>query len=219
MGLLDFFFRKQRQVEAMVGDYLDIWEQCLEQFDETMSTYLEEGHSRDFHFGVERTHKLESRADDSRREMEYELYAKALLPESRGDILGLLEDLDRIPNAAENVLFKVCYERIELPEPYREGVEAMLRATGEAVEALLKLARGVFTKQDNRIQLVRRIDNRESAVDHHQREMVTRIFSDENLGDFEKLALRDLIDLMGRLTDRAEEVADQVIIMTLKRRV
>jgi predicted phosphate transport protein (TIGR00153 family) len=219
MGWMDFLFRKQRRVEAMVADYLDIWEQCLEQFDETMSIYLQEGHSREFHFGVERTHKLESRADDSRREMEYELYAKALLPESRGDILDLLENLDRIPNAAENVLFKLCYERVELPWTYREGVEAMLNATNEAVEMLLQLARGVFTKQSNRINLVRRIDGKESAVDHHQRELVTRIFSDENLDGFKKLALRDLVDSLGRLTDRAEEVADRVVIMSLKRRV
>ncbi|MEK0368345.1 MAG: DUF47 family protein, partial [Nitrosopumilus sp.] len=46
----------------------------------------------------------------SRREIEISLYEKALIPESRGDILGLLEAVDRIPNKAESVAFQMQTE-------------------------------------------------------------------------------------------------------------
>ena len=39
-----------------------------------------------------------------RREIEVMMYSKALFPESRGDILTLLETIDRVPNQAEAVV-------------------------------------------------------------------------------------------------------------------
>ena len=59
--------------------------------------------------------EAESAADDMRREIELTLYGKALLPDSRGDVLGLLESFDRLPNMAETGLFALRCQRIQLP--------------------------------------------------------------------------------------------------------
>lgn len=43
------------------------------------------------------THKFESKADDIREEIEALMLGKALIPESRRDIIGLLESINDIP--------------------------------------------------------------------------------------------------------------------------
>ena len=107
MKLSDFFLRKQKLIEKDLFDYLDQWRKCLEDFKNGIEVYLTEGLGEKFDYYVERTHKMESRADDLRRKIEWEMYSKALLPESRGDILGFLETMDQIPNKAESILYQI----------------------------------------------------------------------------------------------------------------
>ena len=44
------------------------------------------------------------------------MYSKALFPESRGDILGLLEAMDKVPNQAEKALLVMLTQYIVLEE-------------------------------------------------------------------------------------------------------
>ena len=142
LGIFDLLFRKQRHVEAMVFEYLSGWEACLDRFKLAMDLYLEKGLGDEFSAMVQQTHRLEARADDLRRKIEYEMYAKALLPESRGDILGFLEALDRVPNKAETVLFILSGQRLQVPREYAGDVRRLLAPTYEAIDLLLSLARG-----------------------------------------------------------------------------
>jgi len=68
-----------------------------------MNTYLKGGISGDFHFLIEQTHKVESRADDLRDATNELMYSRALIPESREDIMALLEKVDEISDQADRV--------------------------------------------------------------------------------------------------------------------
>jgi predicted phosphate transport protein (TIGR00153 family) len=218
MGLLDFLFRKQRRVEAMVHDYLDVWEECVDQSKKGMDVFVSDGLTTKFLGRLERTHESESRADDYRRDIEYELYGKALLPESRGDILGFLEQLDKIPNRVETILYMIATEGIELPRPLGPGFQRYVNLSFEALDLLLRMARGVFRPGPDFRTLIREVDDRESACDRIKRELLREI-SSSKLESYRKVSLRDLVLEVGELTDLAENVADRMMIMSMKRRV
>jgi predicted phosphate transport protein (TIGR00153 family) len=184
-----------------------------------MEIYLQRGTGEDFSFVVGRTHRAESRADDLRRAIEREMYAKALLPESRGDILGFLENLDRIPNRAETILFTIAAARVEVPTTMRDGVRALLSRTAEATDALLQLARRVFARDSAPLPLIELVDEKESECDFIERQLIEQVFRSEGLGDLERLMLREILGELGDLSDLAENVADRLMIMSLKRRV
>ena len=116
MKLLDFFLRKQRLIEKDVFDYLYQWKKCLEDFKTGMEIYLDEGLGEKFNYYVQQVHKTEDRADELRRKVEWEMYSKALLPESRGDILGFLETMDKLPNKAESLLYQIKLQDLNFPK-------------------------------------------------------------------------------------------------------
>ena len=95
--MFGFLFRKQREVESLIYKYLDNLEITKKRFSEAVNTCLDNGLCDHFEFLIIQTHKFESKADDIREEIKTLMYGKALIPESRGDIMGLLESLDEIP--------------------------------------------------------------------------------------------------------------------------
>lgn len=95
--MFKFIFSKEKQAQEALLQYLDVLKAAHENFQKAMEVYIEKGLCEDFSYMLEQTHKWESRADDIRYAIENVMYEKALLPESRGDILGLLESIDELP--------------------------------------------------------------------------------------------------------------------------
>ncbi|MCK5222977.1 MAG: DUF47 family protein, partial [Candidatus Aminicenantes bacterium] len=68
-----------------------------------MNNYLD-GKTKRFQSDLKDIRKLESDTDVMRREIKYKLYSHMLIPESRGDVLGLLETTDNVVDSIKKVL-------------------------------------------------------------------------------------------------------------------
>jgi predicted phosphate transport protein (TIGR00153 family) len=210
-----FLFRSQKRIEEMIGTYLEHFLECAQSFSTGMKCYLEKGTGADFDYWVNRTHKEESSLDDLRRSIEMELYSKTLLPESRGDILGLLETADRIPNKLESVLFQIQCENIRLPAELIEDLENLLQNSCDSCRIVTEAIRDLFHKREKIQELTRKIDQVESFCDQLERRIITKIFkSDLEIG--EKVLLKQLILQIGDIADGAESVSDRIIITSVK---
>jgi len=218
MGFLDVFVGKQRQIEKMLFEYLEQWKKCLESFKRGMDVYLEHGLGEEFDFYVDETHKMESHADDLRRKIEWEMYSKALIPESRGDILGFLETMDRIPNKAEAVLFQIQTQRIRVPKELHQNFHRIITLSCEAMELTYEASEKLFRNQKDILLLTDKIDHKESECDHAERDTIIKIF-DMAIDKADKIILKELIIEIGTITDRAENVSDRITIQSVKRKV
>lgn len=67
--MLSFFFKKQRQIEALIYRYLDSLRMTQKFFAEALTTCIKESASGNFDFLTIQTHKFESKADDLRDEI------------------------------------------------------------------------------------------------------------------------------------------------------
>lgn len=221
MSLVDFFTRRERKVQKLIGRYMDVWLTCIRAFRDAWEIYLNEGITEEFLYRVDATHKEESRADDMRRQVEHELYSKALIPESRGDILGTLETVDRLLTEAEWTLYEIQLQEIKIPDPIRANLTKTIDLTCSCCEMVNKAVRTLFVtggRARDVGELSDEIDDLESEVDHLERAMIRGIWKlDIDTG--EKLQLKSLVRRLTKVSDGAEHVADRLTIISVKRRV
>ena len=218
MKLLDFFLRKPRLIEKDIFDYLYQWKKCLEDFKTGMEVYLNEGLGERFDYYVRQVSKTEERADELRRKVEWEMYSKALIPESRGDILGFLETMDKIPNKAESLLNQIKLQRLEFPKELNPNLRRIVALSCEAIELVHEAATNLMSRRGGIHKLADEIDAKETECDHAEQDTIEKIFT-MDIDKAEKILLKEFIIELGNLTDRAEDVSDRLTILSVKRRV
>jgi len=216
--MLKLFFRKEQQVEQLIYRYLDNLKLAQENFKSAMNVYFEKGLSEDLDFLIEQTHKVESKADDIRHEIETIMYTKALIPESRGDILGLLEAIDQVPSLFELILYMIQTQRLMTPDFLVLDMRELIRISVECCNLLIKQVEALFRKSEDIRSLVAAIDNNESHCDRSERLIITKIF-DSDLDPFQKLQLKEMVIQIGEISDQADRVSRRVHIISIKRRV
>jgi len=216
--IFDVFLRKQKSIEKEVLDYLYTWKKCLEYFKGGMEVYLAEGIGEKFNYYVQEVHKTEERADELRRKVEWDMYSKALIPESRGDILGFLETMDKIPNKAESLLNQIKLQKLEFPKELNQNLERIVALSCEAIQLVYEAATKLLSKNDDIHKLADKIDAKESECDHAEQDTIEKIFS-MDIEKADKILLKEFIIEMGNLTDRAEDVSDRLTILSVKRMV
>jgi len=216
--MFKFLFKKEQQVEQLIYQYLDNLKMAQNEFLKAMNVYFEKGFSGDFDFLIEQTHKVESKADDTRYEIETMMYTKALIPESRGDILGLLEAIDQIPGLFQVVLYMIQTQRLSTPDFLVPDMKELIRVSLECCDLLVKEIEALFKKSGDIRSLVSTIDNNESHCDHIERRIITRIF-DSDLEPFQKFQLKEMVIQLGEISDQTDRVSRRVHIISIKRRV
>jgi len=216
--IFDVFLRKQKSIEKEVLDYLYTWKKCLECFNGGMEVYLAEGIGEKFNYYVQEVYKTEERADELRRKIEWDMYSKALIPESRGDILGFLETMDKIPNKAESLLNQIKLQKLEFPKELNQNLERIVALSWEAIQLVYEAATKLLSRNGDIHKLADEIDAKETECDHAEQDTIEKIFS-MDIEKADKILLKEFIIEMGNLTDRAEDVSDRLTILSVKRRV
>ena len=219
MSLGELLYRREKEVEKRLSEYATHWWECIQYFRQAMDAYLEEGPSERLDYCFMRVDQEESKGDELRRKVDRELFERALLPESRGDILRVLEALDAVINRAESLVRHLVVERLVL-EPWLErGMGHMVEATLEACGHLHKAAKHLLSGQDAPIaDLTYEIEKCESRCDHLGQDLLGRVFSSD-LELARKLQLKDFVRRFSGMSDLAEEASDSIYIISVKRRV
>ena len=211
------FARRQRELEARLNAYREKAAECVRLFHEYLLQYLETGDLEELKRNVHRVHRAESEADDIRVEIEVMMYSKALFPESRGDVLGLLEAMDKVPNKAESSIRAIVNYRIEIPHSLHPNLKRLAAVCIDCVHAMFDATTKVFTDFTNAALVLGRIDQLESEADGIEGELMQQIFSDSGIETLEKLLLRELVDHISQIADKSEAVGDRVRIIVAKR--
>lgn len=218
MRLLNFFFKKQQYLESLIYNYLDNLKMTEKHFEEALNLCLEKGVQDNFSFLVEQTHKFESRADDIREDIKTLMYSKALIPESRGDVMGLLESLDEVPRIFESLLYMIKDQKVTIPDLIIPDIKELIEISMKCCSLMLEQVETLFKMRDGIRGLVSKIDHYESHCDHIERRVITKIF-DSDLDPFRKIQLKELIVHMGGIADQADRVSKRVNIIEMKRSV
>jgi predicted phosphate transport protein (TIGR00153 family) len=218
--MLSQLFKKGHPIESLIYGYLDSFKLSQENFSKALEACLLDGTFCDqFEFFIKQTHKYESKADDILQEIYDQMYGKALIPESRGDILGLLEAFDSIPELFEHILYMIHTQNLILPAAIVGDIKALIGISLECCDLLVRQVTALFKLNEKLRPLMSAIDANESQCDHIQRKVIRRIFENAEIEPFDKLQLKELIEKIGNISDRADMVSKRINIIRLKRRV
>jgi predicted phosphate transport protein (TIGR00153 family) len=216
--MFKFLFKKEQQLESLITQYLENLTRTQEHFVKAMDTCLDEGLCGEFAFLIEQTHKFESKADEIRDEINYLMYSRALIPESREDIMSLIEQVEVIPRIFELILHLIRSQKLKIPDFIVLDVRDLIRISVECCELMARQIDLMLKNRPGIRALVSTIDHNESHCDHIERSLMLKVFeSDMEL--VHKLQLKELIIAMGEISDQADRVSKRVNILTLKRRV
>ena len=210
-------FQKTKELELQADQFLDAVSEGTLVFKKGVSHYLD-GNLDGLAECLREVDELEGRADELRRQIESRLYVHSLIPDQRGDVLGLLESTDDVIDTANETLAHFDVEKPEIPPELHESFRELTEQSAAAAEALVLAARAFFRDVNAVKDHLHKVYFYEGEADKVSLDLRRRIFAlDTQLSH--QLHLRQFVKIIEDVSDRAEAVADRITIYAIKRRV
>jgi len=209
-------FRRTQQLEQQIDSFFDKLSESSVVYRLAVRLYLREGPNEEFQTRLERVNGLESEADALRRDIEKQLYSNTLIPDSRGDVLGLIETVDQLLSQFEGSLWAFSIEKPDIPEEFREDYRKLTNMVVKAADELALGGRAFFRSPHDVPAYNHKVMLYEKEADAISTKLKQAIFgSDLELS--KKLHLREFVEHIDNIADLAEDVADRLAIYAIKR--
>jgi len=211
-------FNKTRALEQQIDEFLDKVSQAGLVFNRAIEVYLADGTTDEFDVFLQQEEKIEGKGDTLRRSIEIELYSQTLIPDLRGDVLRLLEDMDHLVNVYEGNLFRISIQQPYVPAQFQAGFLDLSRTVVACVESVVLAARSFFRDMNAVRDHNAKVIFYETEADKISTKLQRSIFSSD-LSLEQKNHLRYFVERIDELANAAEDVADTLAIYAIKRRV
>ncbi len=186
-------------------------------FNEAISDYFNKN-TESFAHHVKASNDLETEIDQIRKDIERNLYSEMLIPESRGDVLGLLEALDDVADCVEKVILEFDIEKPEVPDFIIPDMLKVAELSRKAIEELIHAVSAFFTNLEQTGTFIQEVKFYENEIDRLEKGMKRKVFNNNGIKDLAvKLQLRYFIEQMADISDFAEDVCERLAISVIKR--
>ena len=214
---MTLLFRQSRELETQIDEYFDLLIQGGLLFRQGVKCYLEH-RIEEFEARLLELRSTEQRGDDLRRAIESKLYLHTLIPDARGDVLGLLESADEVLNMITSTLLRFSVEIPELQDDLNPLFQDLADNAIATVEAMVSGSRAYFRD----LAAVR--DHISRAQGHREEtnriaETYTRTVFRRELRLSHKNQLRYFVSHTEKIAEDADDVCDRLAIATIKRYV
>lgn len=214
---MDFRILKRKlEIGKRIDDFLDNVSESGLLFKLGIDAYLK-GNTAAFEKVIEDIRHTEKQGDTQRRSVEEQLYVQTLIPESRGDVLELLENMDALLDRFKGALWRFEIEYPEIPSDLHGDARELITCVVESVEAMVRSARAFFKDTDAVADHMHKVSYWEKQSDKISTRLQRAIFRNSALRLSHKLQLRDFVMHVDKIADRAEDVADKLSIYVIKR--
>jgi predicted phosphate transport protein (TIGR00153 family) len=211
-------FKSSKALQAIVDEYLDTISQGLLLFQMGVKNYLDKNQP-DFEHHLEKIATMEHSADQLRRKIENDLYSHSLIPEHRGDVLGLIENADNLIDTAKETLNQFSVELPYVPEDLAAEYKKLTDTCIEAAEHIVKATRAFFKDLHSVNDHSHKVYFYEKEADVISDRIKRQVFRRTDLDLSQKIHLRYFALHIERLSDEAERVADRLAIYVIKRSI
>jgi len=216
---MSIFFKRVAMLEAEIEALLDEISQSGMIFVAAIKEYLQ-GDTEKFLGRLSKIMDLESDVDDKRREIRYKLYTQMLIPESRGDVLSLLENIDNVIDSIKDVLIQFDIEKPIIPDDLHKDFIDLAIASNEAVSYTVKASRSFFKE----IHLINDYINKTYFYEHEadicESTIKRKVFSSDKYGDLShKMHIRDFAVHIASISDESEDVCERLSVAAIKRTI
>ncbi len=209
-------FGAQRQIQVELDEYLDSLHAITLDMRKAIEAYLNHDMGEFSRLFVQ-INELEHRLDRLRRDIEANIYGQRLLPDTRGDILGLLENLDKIPNRMQSTTREIKLQNPQIPERLNQSLIELADRGVQIVLVLIRVIRAFLVSPHDVKEGVKQLSDHEHEGDLIEEQAEALTFEDTSLELAHKMQLHRLIERLGSICDMAEDMGDRIMISSLKR--
>ncbi len=209
---------RHRAIEAQLDEFLDQITKSSLTFLAAINNYLAADDGREFDHYLTQVEKIESRGDNLRRSIEVELYQQTLIPDLRGDVMRLLEDLDNLINICQANLFRFSIQRPQIPEACNPGYLQLTQTVVTCVESVVLASRAFFRDISAVRDHIAKVMFYETEADRISTTIQRTIFASD-LPLEAKRQLCYFVEHIDNLANAAEDVGDTITIYAIKRRL
>lgn len=209
-------FKTRTGIEKEIDNFLDLASESGLIFVQGVNAYLLNNFDS-FEEHLAHVVETEKKADALRRSIEDLLYRKTLIPESRGDVLTLIETMDALLGQFKGVLFRIEIERPTIDTRFHDELKALNNCAVQAVEAMILSLRAYFKDIAQVADHMHKVIFWETESDKASTRLQKAVFADADLGLDVKMQIRDLVRHVDRIADQAEDMADSLAIYVIKR--
>jgi len=216
---MNLFFQRARKIEANIDKYLDNITKAILTFDQGIKEYFN-GNIDLFEDKFKETSQLESDSDELRRDIKYTLYRDLLIPDSRGDVLGLLETLDDVIDVTEEVLRAFSIEKPTVLSDFKEDFLSLTEMSVKTAKELVSASRAFFRDITHVHDFITQVHYWEHEADKVEERIKRKAFGSEKIDKLSyKVQVRYFAERISLLADTAEDVAERLDVYTIKRSI
>lgn len=208
-------FRKTKELVIKIDNFIDLTEQAGLHLKQGVKLYIESRY-QEFEERLDLMRETENRADFHRKEIEEQLYTQTLIPESRGDVLGILESMDSVIDRVKFTLLEFSIERPHIPDSLKAGFLEMVDPVKDSISALCGATRSYFYDINGVKNYLNKVKFYEKESDMAAERMKREVYKME-LGLSAKMHLGTFIRNIDSLADKSEIVSDRLSIAAIKR--
>jgi len=214
---MDFRILKRKlEIGKRIDDFLDNVSESGLLFKLGVDSYLK-ANVESFEKKLEEITHTENQGDSLRRSLEEQLYMQTLIPESRGDVLELLENMDALLDCFKGAMWRFEIEYPAIPSGMHNDFKELVSCVVDSVEAMVRSARAFFKDIAAVADHKHKVSYWEKQSDKVSTRLQRSIFRHDELELSHKLQLRDFVIHVDQIADQAEDVADQLSIYVIKR--
>jgi predicted phosphate transport protein (TIGR00153 family) len=209
-------FRKEKEINELILKHLDGVYSCLQLALSTVKEYLDDRIDEAKGLAL-KADGSETEADTILREIMSKLYSGAYLPSLRSDLFHLVQNMDGIANAAEACCDVFLDQRPNIPQEMRPHFWRIMEKSISSCTPLMEAVRSFLNGEDPDIiqEDARQVGIMESDVDTEEWDLTRDIFkTDLDLGH--KIHLKQCLDKITTISDRAEDTSDQLQLIIIK---
>ncbi len=189
----------------------------LDEFFLAMDRYLS-GERESFEARLVAITAMEREADSLRRDLKFRLYRFKLIPDFRGDVLGILETMDNVIDAMKKVTRSFSIEKPVIPGIVEDDFRKLSETAVATVKGLVKAVRLYFTDFKAVNDSIQLILDLEHQADTLEETIKRKIFAYDEIKEFSrKVHVRYFAERVALVSDEAQAVAERLAVSAIKR--
>lgn len=209
-------FKNKVGIEKEIDSFLDLVSESGLLFTQGITNYLN-GNTDEFERLLDQIVETERSADMLRRSIEDLLYRRTLIPESRGDVLRIIENMDSLLGEFKGAMWRLRIEEPEIAAKFISDLLLLADVVVKSVETVTLSVRAYFKDITSVADHMHKVSFWETEADKTATKLQMMVFRHDDYTLCQKMQIRDLICQIEEISNQAEDMADSLAIFVIKR--
>jgi predicted phosphate transport protein (TIGR00153 family) len=208
--------RMIRSIEIQLDEFLDRVSETAMVLEEGVRAYVDRGLCEEVDTKLQRMREVKTEGAALRRSIETALYTEMLIPDARGDVMRLLNDMQKLMDKMKDFFLEMTIRHPEMQDEFGRDFKELVAAVVRCVEQTVMAARTFFRNPRGVRDCLHKISHYEEEADDIAIRMKTRLFNEER--DLsEKFLFAEAVRVIDRVADSAKDVGERLAIFAIKR--